>query len=183
MLTASDPAIGRRLKLLRQHGMTVPDRARHTATQVVFESYDTLGYNYRLTDIQAAVGRVQFRRLPEMLTERRRRANLSAQCLGNAPVVRPIEERQKTARIGRATACGCHSMPSGSKSCRPCLTGASPHAAASCARTASGYADRPCRSPLPRSEEAQDHCLLIPFFNGMTDDQQGRVVKALSEVS
>ena len=48
----------------RQHGMNVSDAARHEAKTVVFESYTELGFNYRLTDLQAAVGREQLRRLP-----------------------------------------------------------------------------------------------------------------------
>ena len=45
-----------RLKLLRQHGMSVNDRVRHESAKVIFEDHVELGYNYRLTDIQAAVG-------------------------------------------------------------------------------------------------------------------------------
>ena len=51
--------------------MNVSDLARHGATQVVFESYDEVGYNYRMTDLQAGIGLVQLERLPEMLARRR----------------------------------------------------------------------------------------------------------------
>ena len=46
--------------------MSVPDTVRHSAKTVVFEEYPEVGFNYRMTDIQAAVGRVQLRRLPEL---------------------------------------------------------------------------------------------------------------------
>jgi dTDP-4-amino-4,6-dideoxygalactose transaminase len=46
-----------KFKLLRQHGMSVPDTVRHGSNRVIFESHPVLGYNYRMTDIQAAVGR------------------------------------------------------------------------------------------------------------------------------
>src|SRR5438067_1895336 len=70
MLTTSDAELDRKFRLLRQHGMSVPDTVRHAATTVVFEDYPVVGFNYRMTDIQAAVGRVQLRRLPGLLEER-----------------------------------------------------------------------------------------------------------------
>jgi perosamine synthetase len=59
MLTTADPGRDERFRRLRQHGMSVPDTVRHGAAEVIFESYPDVGYNYRMTDIQAAVGRVQ----------------------------------------------------------------------------------------------------------------------------
>ena len=70
MLTTSDPELDRKFRLLRQHGMSVSDTARHAAKQVVFEEYPVVGFNYRMTDIQAAVGRVQLGRLPDLLGRR-----------------------------------------------------------------------------------------------------------------
>ena len=51
--------------------MSVPDTVRHGAREVIFESYPELGYNYRMTDIQAAIGREQLKRLPEIIERRR----------------------------------------------------------------------------------------------------------------
>ena len=56
-----------RYRLLRQHGMSVPDTVRHGSREVIFETYPELGFNYRMTDIQAAVGREQLKRLPEIV--------------------------------------------------------------------------------------------------------------------
>jgi len=71
MITTSDSEAAARMRRLRQHAMNVSDLARHGATQIVFESYDEVGYNYRMTDLQAAIGLVQLERLPEMLGRRR----------------------------------------------------------------------------------------------------------------
>src|SRR4029077_7749671 len=57
MVVTADGGVDARLRLLRQHGMSVPDTVRHASAEVVFESYPVLGFNYRLTDIQAAIGR------------------------------------------------------------------------------------------------------------------------------
>ncbi len=74
MLTTANPEYDRKFRLWRQHGMSVTDAVRHGSKQVIFENYDELGYNYRMTDLQAAVGRVQLRRLPELIAQRRRLA-------------------------------------------------------------------------------------------------------------
>ncbi|MBE9020072.1 DegT/DnrJ/EryC1/StrS family aminotransferase, partial [Chroococcidiopsidales cyanobacterium LEGE 13417] len=67
MLTTSNPEWDKQFRLWRQHGMSIPDTVRHGAKQVIFETYPMLGYNYRMTDIQAAVGREQLKRLPEIV--------------------------------------------------------------------------------------------------------------------
>jgi len=56
--------------------MSISDEVRHSAKRVIFEEYITTGYNYRMTDIQAAVGIEQLKRFPDMLKERRRIAAL-----------------------------------------------------------------------------------------------------------
>jgi dTDP-4-amino-4,6-dideoxygalactose transaminase len=71
MITTNDEDLAARLRRLRQHAMTVSDLARHRATTVVSESYDEVGYNYRMTDLQASVGLVQLQRLDGMLARRR----------------------------------------------------------------------------------------------------------------
>ena len=71
MLTTSRRDLDGTFRLLRQHGMRVPDTVRHLSKRVVAESYPVLGYNYRLTDIQAAIGREQLKRLPAMVARRR----------------------------------------------------------------------------------------------------------------
>ncbi len=71
MLTTADPALDSTFRLLRQHGMSVPDTVRHASAQVITESYPVLGYNYRMTDIQAAIGREQLKRLPAIVSRRR----------------------------------------------------------------------------------------------------------------
>src|SRR6202044_2268133 len=72
---------------LRQHGMTVSDVARHASKTVVFESYSDVGYNYRLTDLQAAIGREQLRRLPDSVAQRRRMAANYTSLLARLPEV------------------------------------------------------------------------------------------------
>jgi dTDP-4-amino-4,6-dideoxygalactose transaminase len=72
MITTHRQDYYERLKKLRQHGMSVNDRARHESKDVVLESYDEIGYNYRLTDIQAAMGIKQLEKLSWIIEQRRK---------------------------------------------------------------------------------------------------------------
>ena len=63
MITTANPEFDRKFRLWRQHSMSVPDTVRHGAREVIFESYPEVGFNFRMTDMQAAVGRVQLTRL------------------------------------------------------------------------------------------------------------------------
>ena len=76
-------------RLLRQHGMSVPDTVRHGASQVITESYLCVGYNYRMTDLQAAMGIEQMKRLDEILTRRRELAGRYSAALDRHPWIEP----------------------------------------------------------------------------------------------
>src|SRR5205085_4226204 len=89
MLTTNDSKLDRRFRLLRQHAMSVPDTVRHEARTVVFEEYPVVGFNYRMTDIQAAVGRVQLGRLPEILGRRVGLAERYTEALRTIPGLEP----------------------------------------------------------------------------------------------
>ncbi|MBU6424228.1 MAG: DegT/DnrJ/EryC1/StrS family aminotransferase, partial [Chloroflexi bacterium] len=74
MIVTDDDALASRLRTLRQHGMSVSDLARHQADRVIQEEYPELGFNYRLSDIHAAIGVVQMRKIDAVLAAIRARA-------------------------------------------------------------------------------------------------------------
>jgi perosamine synthetase len=76
MLTTANPEYDRKFRLWRQHSMSVTDAVRHGSKAVIYEAYPELGYNYRMTDMQAAVGRVQLQRLQGLVAKRRALADL-----------------------------------------------------------------------------------------------------------
>jgi perosamine synthetase len=82
MITTSNESYYKKLKMLRQHGMSVDARMRHEAKNIIFEKYDELGYNYRLTDIQAAIGIAQLEKLDSLLKKRRKIAHTYNKVLG-----------------------------------------------------------------------------------------------------
>lgn len=72
MITTSREDYAQRLKLLRQHGMAINDRVRHESSKVLITDHLEVGYNYRMTDIQAAVGIKQLEKLDWIVSERRK---------------------------------------------------------------------------------------------------------------
>jgi dTDP-4-amino-4,6-dideoxygalactose transaminase len=85
MITTCDEKLALRMRRLRQHGMSVSDLARHGARQATIESYDEVGFNYRMTDLQAALGCVQLHRLDDMLARRRALASRYTERLAAIP--------------------------------------------------------------------------------------------------
>ncbi|MBF0385866.1 MAG: DegT/DnrJ/EryC1/StrS family aminotransferase, partial [Candidatus Omnitrophica bacterium] len=92
MLTTNNSKYDRIFRLLRHQGMSVSDLARHKAKRIVFEEYLSLGYNYRLTDIQAAIGLAQLRKLPQIIAKRRQLASRYIKLLSNIPWLALAEE-------------------------------------------------------------------------------------------
>ena len=92
MLTTNNAAYDEQFAHLRQHGMSVSDQVRHGASSVIFESYPELGYNYRLTDIQASIGIEQLKRLSGIVADRRKlAAKYNAELAGTAGITLPLE--------------------------------------------------------------------------------------------
>lgn len=92
MITTADENVAARLRRLRQHAMTLSDVARHSSNKVMIESYDEVGYNYRMTDLQAAVGLVQLGRLDGMLARRRELAARYSERLASVPWLVPPQQ-------------------------------------------------------------------------------------------
>jgi len=71
MITTNNAEFAKMIRLWRHHSMSVSDKKRHSSKNIIFEEYLELGYNFRMTDIQAAMGRVQLRRLKKIISKRR----------------------------------------------------------------------------------------------------------------
>lgn len=71
MLTTDDGQRAARLRRLREHGMSVSAADRHASGRVTLEEYGEVGFNYRMTDVQAAIGLAQLAKLPDVVARRR----------------------------------------------------------------------------------------------------------------
>ncbi|MDA8082863.1 MAG: DegT/DnrJ/EryC1/StrS family aminotransferase [Nitrospiraceae bacterium] len=74
MITTNDFSMAGKLRRFRHHGMSVSDAERHAADRVIIETYPEIGYNYRMTDIQAAIGIEQLKKLGTIIDLRREAA-------------------------------------------------------------------------------------------------------------
>lgn len=195
MLTTADAGLAERLRRWRQHGMSLPAEARHASPRVELESYLDLGHNYRMSDIQAAVGRVQLRRLPQLVARRRALAARYHELLVGRPGLTPPHEpawarsnwQSYSLRLDRRFA-QCEVMQrllDGGIATRRgvmCIhrEPAFPPGSWRCGAGGVACAAAPALcTHLRESEQVQDHTILLPLFPEMDDDDPARVVAAL----
>lgn len=182
MITTARPEWDAKFRLLRQHAMSVPDTVRHGSAQVIFESYPEVGYNYRMTDIQAAVGREQLRRLPGIVPERRALADRYRALLGDIPDLQlPFEP--EWARSNWQSY--CVRLPDGCDQ-RAVMQAmldekVSTRRGIMCSHREAAYAQMPVTHSLAQSEAAQDHCILLPLYSGLSEHEQAHVARALRQ--
>jgi perosamine synthetase len=152
---------------------------RHQSSNVVLECYPEVGFNYKMTDIQGAIGIVQMGRVDEIVAERLRLGRRYNEMLGGDPRIEipfvpqgylhvyqsytvrlrtrqtQVEVMQKIADRGIATRriIACH-LEGHYRTMYPNLS-------------------------LPNSESATSRTLLLPMFVGLTDQEQDQVVEAV----
>jgi len=180
MLTTSHAEFDRKFRLLRQHGMSVPDTVRHGSARVIFEDYLMVGFNYRMTDVQAAVGRKQLERLPELVARRRSHASRYAELLGNIEGLR-LPAEPEWARSNWQSYCVRLPDRVDQKEVMQKLLdqGIATRRGIMCSHREAPYSNKEQRHDLRESELAQDHSILLPIYAQMIEDDQVRVAGAL----
>ncbi|MBY2912128.1 DegT/DnrJ/EryC1/StrS family aminotransferase [Rhizobium leguminosarum] len=182
MLTTANPEYDRKFRLWRQHGMSVTDAVRHGSKQVIFEDYDELGYNYRMTDLQAAVGREQLRRLPGLIAQRRRLAEQYRERLSTIPGLSPVEPHWARSNWQSF----CVRLPDAVDQRKVMQTlldqGISTRRGVMNIHLEGAYSDQSsyrAATSLERSVAAQRQTVVLPLYAQMTDLDIVRVVEAL----
>jgi dTDP-4-amino-4,6-dideoxygalactose transaminase len=181
MLLTQDAGLAKRLRRLREHGMAITAHERHESPAVRLESYAELGFNYRMTDLQAAVGLAQLAKLDAMVAKRRRLADRYREALADSPglslpgdppygttnyqsyVVRLDEEL----RVDRDTVMQ-QLLDQGIATRRGIMAA---HLEPACAGLPAGA--------LPVTERLTRRSLILPLFHGMTDAQLDHVAESL----
>jgi dTDP-4-amino-4,6-dideoxygalactose transaminase len=180
MLTTSDPEIDHKFRLFRQHGMSVPDTVRHGSHQVIFEEYLTVGFNYRMTDVQAAVGRKQLQRLPELVARRRFLAAHYAELLADIEELGlPVEPDWALSNWQSY----CVRLPNrlDQRVVMQSLLdkGIATRRGIMCSHRESPYSCEKQIHDLRQSEAAQDHSILLPIYTQMTENDLVHIADAL----
>jgi len=185
MITTASEELASRIRKLRQHAMTVSDLTRHSSTQVVTESYDEVGYNYRMTDMQAALGLVQLQRLNDMLS---RRSHLAAryserfsQIEWLVPPAVPTECRHNFQSYMARLA---SNAPIGRDQLMQELLdrGISTRRGIMAIHREAPYRDARWSSQLPQTERITDNTIILPLFYTMTEEQQDYVIDCIEQV-
>jgi dTDP-4-amino-4,6-dideoxygalactose transaminase len=182
MITTNNPALAERLRLLRQHGMSIRDTERHSARQVMIEAYVCPGYNYRLTDIQAAVGIEQMKKLAGIVARRRELAARYTAALAGHPWLTPPwvpdyagpNFQSYAVRVSADSPVGRNDLMQ-----RLLDEGIATRRGVMLAHLEEPYLGPAGRGTLPRSEEASERSLLLPLYPQMTRPEQDRVLSAL----
>lgn len=182
MLTTPRADWANRARRLREHAMSVSAADRHAAVLAPPEEYDEVGYNFRMTDLQAAVGLVQLAKLPAIIARRRaiaaRYQSAIADVVGLRAVADPahgtsnfqsfwveVGPEHPTDRDGLLTA-----LAEADISARRGIMAAHRQAP---------YRARTPEAGLPVTERLNDRTLILPVYHQLTDDDQERVIAVL----
>jgi perosamine synthetase len=182
MITTNNPEYDKKFRLLRQHAMSVPDTVRHNAKSVVFEEYVTTAFNYRMTDVQAAIGIEQLKRLPGFLEGRRKIGALYFHELKEVSWLEPPRDAPncrgnwqsypvrvlKSAPVSRDGLMQ-HLLDVGVATRRGIMN----------AHQEPAYVSE---FSLVHSEEARDSVILLPLYAGMREDEAEIVIEQIKNV-
>ena len=180
LITTADDAAAERLRTIRSHAASTSAFARHASGTTDIEEYRELGWNYRMTDVQAAIGLVQLRRLDGIVAERRRLAERYNRRLG-------VDGRIQVPYVPAE-------RPHTYQSYCVWLHGGAPRAAIMAVLAERGiatrrgvmashlepyYRERYPDLSLPVTERASAETLLLPLYVGMTEAEQDEVIEGL----
>jgi perosamine synthetase len=185
MITTTDNKLAARLRKLRQHAMTVSDLTRHSSSQVVMENYDEVGYNYRMTDLQAAIGLVQLERLDQMLAWRRRLASRYSQRLSQFEwLVPPLESTDCRHNFQSYMV----RLKSNAPITRDRLMqellnrGVSTRRGIMAIHREPPYCREKWNSRLPQTSVVADTTIILPLFHTMTEEENDYVIECLEQI-
>ncbi|HTL69063.1 MAG TPA: DegT/DnrJ/EryC1/StrS family aminotransferase [Lacunisphaera sp.] len=182
MITTDRADFAAKLRLLRQHGMSVNDLQRHGAKTVVTEEYPVLGYNYRLTDVQAALGLAQLRRVPAIVARRREIAARYDAAFAGTPGVAIFREPQHVRWNQQTYLIRLAGQPAPARDAfmqRLLDEGIASRRGIMSMHREAVYTSRFGPQHFPESEAASDECVCLPLYTQMRDDEINRVIDAV----
>ncbi|MEU8617779.1 aminotransferase class I/II-fold pyridoxal phosphate-dependent enzyme [Streptomyces sp. NPDC048623] len=185
MVTTDDATWAARLRRLREHGMNVSAADRHASGTPVLESYLETGFNYRMTDIQAAVGLAQLEKLDALVARRRELAARYTELLADVPGLEPVRDpAHGTGNFQSYWVLLAEDFPVARDELltRLAESGISARRGIMASHLEPAYEGHPA-APLPVTERISRDSLILPLFHTLTEKQQDRVVAALREAA
>jgi dTDP-4-amino-4,6-dideoxygalactose transaminase len=183
MLTTSNPEWAARARRLREHAMSLSAASRNASVLAPAEEYAEVGFNYRMTDLQAALGEVQLAKLPEVVARRRQLAETYTKQLMDLEGLRPVQDpphgtgnfQSYWVEVEQAFGLDrdgvlAHLAEQNISARRGIMA----------AHLEPAYRDRDTgNAPLPATERLTRNTLILPLFHQMTESEQGRVLEAV----
>jgi len=185
MLVTPDADVAARLRRLREHGMDVSAAARHASSQPVIERYLELGFNYRMTDVQAAIGLVQLGKLDQLIARRRVLAQRYQQLLAGLPGIRTITDPEYgTTNYQSFWVLLPDDFPVSRDELmrRLAEAGVSARRGIMAAHLEPAYLNV-AHGPLPVTEYLTARSLILPLFHDLTEAEQDLVVSTIAAAS
>lgn len=185
MVTTNDPEIAHLVEMLRSHGANVSDYARHGAGKVIIEEYPVLGYNYRLTDIQGAVGVEQMKKLDWILQRRVEIGQRYNQAFADLDFIEtPYEPPYATHTYQSYCLRIAHNAPKTRDEIMTAMQAANiaTRRGVMAAHLEPFYVNRYGRVSLPVTEEATRSTILLPIFAQMTEQEIETVISTFRKI-
>jgi perosamine synthetase len=185
MVTTSDASVAARIRRLREHGMNVSAADRHRSRQPVIEHYTEVGFNFRMTDVQAAIGLVQLRKLESLVARRRDLALRYRHLLSDIPGLRIIEDPPYGTTNYQSF---WILLPEHSPVSRDQMLSilaekdVSARRGIMAAHLEPAYADH-LHGPLPATEYLTACSLILPLFHELTEEQQDLVAAIIQDAA
>ncbi|TCO62683.1 DegT/DnrJ/EryC1/StrS family aminotransferase [Actinocrispum wychmicini] len=181
MLTTSNADWAARLRRLREHGMSVSAADRHASGGVKLEEYEEVGFNFRMTDIQAAIGLVQLAKLPEVIARRRELADRYHKMLAEIDGLRWVADPEYGTTNYQSF---WVVLPDSYEGTVVDVLGALMSRGVSARRGIMASHLEPAYSwvDLPVTERLTKRSLILPLFHQMTESEQDTVVTELAEI-
>lgn len=179
MVVTSDRGLAERLTILRSHGAAVSDLERHKGAGFALPSYDRIGFNYRMSDLQAAVGVVQLGRLEWITAERRRRAQRYTDALSTlAGMTCPIEPAGYVHVYQSYVTLVTSPLSRDDLASRLAADGVATRQGTHAVHTLGVYATKYGLKPgdFPNALVADRQSLALPLYPQMTDEEQDYVI-------
>lgn len=183
MLTTSNAEWAERARRLREHAMSVSAADRHASVLAPPEEYGEIGFNFRMTDLQAAVGIVQLDRLPEVVARRRELAAVYGKAIAEIDGLRAVADPPwGTANFQSYLVEVGPEYPADRERLMWRLAEAevSARRGIMAAHRQPAYASS--RAELPVTDRLTDNTLILPLFHQMSETEQARVIEVLREV-
>ena len=187
MLTTPNAEWASRARRLREHAMSVSAKDRQLSVLAPAEEYGEVGFNFRMTDLQAAIGLVQLGKLPTIVARRRALASSYADELATVSGLRPVADPEWGE--GNFQSYWVEVLPD-SATDRDGLLTALAEADVSARRGIMAAHRQPAYlgrdtgvPPLPVTDRLTDNTLILPLFHQLTEAEQGRVIGVLSEAA